>query len=259
MSSRSVWIAGKCFFERVEVLGVADARDDVLALGVDQEVAVRLVLAGRRVAGEADTGSRVVVAVAEHHRLHVDCGAEVVADPLPDAIGDGPGAVPAREHRLDGAAKLLHRVLRERLARRLLDDRLVRGAQLLQRRSRELGIVADASRGLRRVEGMLEQRAVDAEHDPPVHRDEPAVRVVGEALVVGAGCEALHALVVEPEVEDRVHHPGHRELGAGTHADEQRVGGVSELAAHLRFQLGDLGGDLAVELGTELAVQPPAR
>ena len=59
---------------------------------------------------------RVVVAVAEHHRLHVDGGAEVVADALADAVGDRPGAVPAAEHGLDGAAQLLHRVLRERLA-----------------------------------------------------------------------------------------------------------------------------------------------
>ena len=81
--------------QRVEVLGVADAGHHVLALGVDQEVAVGLVLAGGGVAGEAHAGAGVVVAVAEHHRLHVDRGAEVVADALPHAVGDGPGAVPA--------------------------------------------------------------------------------------------------------------------------------------------------------------------
>ena len=37
-------------------LGRADAGDDVLALGVDQELAVQLRLAGRRVAGEGDAG-----------------------------------------------------------------------------------------------------------------------------------------------------------------------------------------------------------
>ena len=87
--------SGKWCAERVEVLGVADAGDDVLALRVDEEVAVGLVLAGGGVAGEADAGAGVVVAVAEHHRLHVDRGAEVVADALAHAVGDGPGAVPA--------------------------------------------------------------------------------------------------------------------------------------------------------------------
>ena len=36
----------------------ADAGDDVLALGIDQELAVELVLAGGRVAGEGDAGAR---------------------------------------------------------------------------------------------------------------------------------------------------------------------------------------------------------
>src|SRR5207248_9038975 len=60
---------------RVEVFGVADTGHDVLALGVDQEVAVGLVLPRGGVAGETDAGAAVVVPVAEDHRLHVDGGA----------------------------------------------------------------------------------------------------------------------------------------------------------------------------------------
>ena len=60
---------------------------------------------------------RVVVAVAEHHRLHVDRGAEVVADALADAVGDGPGAVPADRNTASIAPRSCsRRVLRERLA-----------------------------------------------------------------------------------------------------------------------------------------------
>ncbi len=80
--------------QRVEVLGVADAGDDVLALSVDEEVAVRLVLTGRGIAGEPHSGAGVVVAVAEHHRLHVDGRAEVVGDAFPHPVGDRPWAVP---------------------------------------------------------------------------------------------------------------------------------------------------------------------
>ena len=63
----------------VEVFGVANARHHVFALGVDEEVAVRLVLARGRVAGEPDAGAAVVVAVAEHHRLHVDGEVPIIA------------------------------------------------------------------------------------------------------------------------------------------------------------------------------------
>ena len=133
MASSSLWIFGNWSLEGVEVLGVADAGHDVLALGVHEEVAVGLVLAGGGVAGEADAGAGVVVAVAEHHRLHVDGGAEVVADALADAVGDGAGAVPRAEHGLDGAAELVGRVLRERRAGLALDDVLVALAQAAQR------------------------------------------------------------------------------------------------------------------------------
>src|SRR3954452_20896071 len=90
----------------VEIFGVANPGHDVFALCVDEEVAVRAVLAGGRVAGETNARSTELVAVAEDHRLHVDRRAEVVADPLTDAIGDGPCAVPALEHGFDRATKL---------------------------------------------------------------------------------------------------------------------------------------------------------
>ncbi len=54
----------------------ADAGDDVLALRVDEELAVELLLAGGRIARERDAGAGVVAEVAEHHRDDVDAGAE---------------------------------------------------------------------------------------------------------------------------------------------------------------------------------------
>src|SRR6185437_6117196 len=48
---------GEGGFEGGEGLGVADAGDDVLALSVDQEVAVLALVPGGRVPGEADAGT----------------------------------------------------------------------------------------------------------------------------------------------------------------------------------------------------------
>ena len=104
---------GEVVAHRVERLGDADARDDVFALRVGEEVAVGHVLAGRRVAGERDTGAGVVALVAEHHRLHVDRGAEVVGDLLHPAVVARAAAVPGLEHGLDRVAELLLRVARE--------------------------------------------------------------------------------------------------------------------------------------------------
>ena len=92
---------------RVEVFGVTNARDNVFALGVDEKVTVRLVLARGRVTSEPDARTRVAVSVAEHHCLNVDRGAEIVADLFAHAVSNCAGSVPRTEHGLDSAAKLL--------------------------------------------------------------------------------------------------------------------------------------------------------
>ena len=81
-----------------ERLRGADAGDDVLALGVDQELAVEDVFAGAGVAGEADAGGAVVAHVAEHHGLDVDGGAPVGGDVVQAAVGVGARVHPAAEH-----------------------------------------------------------------------------------------------------------------------------------------------------------------
>ena len=104
MPISSLKIRREAVTQRGQGQGVADAGHHVLALGVDQEVPVFALGAAGRVAGEADTGSGVVVAVAEHHGLHVDGSAEIMGNAFADPVGHGPGAVPGLEHGLDGAA-----------------------------------------------------------------------------------------------------------------------------------------------------------
>ncbi len=131
---------GELVLERGQRLGIADAGHHVLALGVDQEVAVLPHLASGRVACEADPGSRVVVPVAEHHGLHVDGRSQVVGDPLADPVGDGTRAVPRREHRLDRATELLVGILGERLAGVALHDLLIGVDQIVQELDGDAGV-----------------------------------------------------------------------------------------------------------------------
>jgi hypothetical protein len=109
----------------------ADAGDDVLALRVDQELAIISVLAGRRIAREGHAGRRGIAHIAEHHRLDVDGGAPVAGDVVQAAIDLGALRLPRAEHRADRAPELVVHVLRERLAPQLLHDRLVFGDQRL--------------------------------------------------------------------------------------------------------------------------------
>ncbi len=236
---------GKPILQGGQGQGVSDPRHHVLALGIDEEIAVGALRPCCRIAGEAHAGAGVVVAVAEDHGLDVDRGAQIVRDPLAVAVRPGPGPVPGLEHRLDGAPQLVFGVLRERMADRRLDHLLVFVGQVSQGRGGQLRVGGHAGPLLGRVERLVEGGAVDAENDAAVHRDEPAVGVVGEALVVGLLSEALDGFVIQAKVENRVHHAGHRELGPGPHTHQERIARLAELLRHPPFQTPNLGEHLS--------------
>ena len=245
--------------DRLEVgdgLGVADTGHDVLALGVDQEVAVELLGAVGGVAGEGDAGRGGLALVTKDHDLDVDGGAEVVGDLVLLAVDDGALVHPAAEDGLDGKTQLQLGVLREggaaidgdlgvSLGVDVDGEDLLEGLrEVLQVLGGELGVELDALLGLLIVDGVLEEVTVNAHDDVGEHLDEAAVGVPGKALVAGLLDEAVDGDVVEAEVEDGVHHAGHGERGAGADGDQQRVLGVAQLLAHALLEVLAGGVDL---------------
>ena len=81
---------------------------------------------------------------------------------------------------------------------------------------------------------------IDADDHVAEHVDQPAIGVVGESLVAGRVRQADDGMVVQAEVENRVHHAGHRGGGAGADGDEQRIVAIAELLADLFLQHGDI-------------------
>ncbi len=90
---------------------------------------------------------------------------------------------------------------------------------------------------------------LDAHDDVAVHLEESAVAVVGEALVFAALGKAADGAVVEAEVEDGVHHPGHGVASPGADGHEEGIGDVPEFASHGVLELGDGFVNLAVQGG----------
>ena len=225
---------------------VADARNDVLALRVLQVVAVDAGVAGGGVAGEAHAGAGVFAHVAEHHGADVDGGAQVVGDALAAAVDAGTLGVPGAEDGLDTHVHLGARILGEVLAGLFLDDALEGVDEALEVLGGQLGVALHAALGLEVVEGVGEEVAVDIEDGLAEHLDEAAVGVPREALVTANGSKAENGLIVEADVQDGFHHAGHGELRTASHGDEERVGRITQAAAHRVFDAaqgaGDLGG-----------------
>ena len=162
---------------------------------------------------------------------------------------------PGPEHGADGAEQLIPGRLGELLADALLDQRLEADDQFLQVVDGQLGVfdVLMMAVVLQAVNHRLERVVVlvgtllHAEHDVAVHLDEAAVAVPRKARVAGLGRERLDGLVVQPEVEDRVHHAGHRVARAGADRDQQRVLQITERLARLLLERRNALFHLAAE------------
>ena len=192
--------------------------------------------------------------VAEHHLDDVHRGAEVVRDLVRAAVHLRARRVPRLEHGLDRPGELLARVLGERPAGRVLVDRLEPPDELDEVVGGQLDVLLDPALALQRGELRLEAVAVDAVDRVAVHLDQPPVRVVGEAAVARPLGQALDRLVVEPDVEDRVHHPRHRDRRPGADRDEQRVAAVAEALPGVLLQRAHVRLDLLEQAGRH----PPA-
>ncbi len=209
--------------ECVQPDSVADAGDHVLALRVGQVVAVQTPAAGGRVAGEGDATAGVLAEVAEDHPLHVDGRAEVVADALATAIEPGAFTVPGLEDGPDRPLQLRCRALREVVAGLLVDQVLVRLDERSQVVRVQLKVVGRSPCLPEPGHDALEPFALQAHHGAAEHLDEAAVGVPGEALVPGDLGETQDGLVVQADVEDRLHHARHGEAGSGPDGEQQRI------------------------------------
>ena len=238
-----------------------NAGDDVLALRVGQELAHQFLFAGRGVAGEGDAGAGVVVQVTEDHRHHVDGGAPGVGDVVVAAIDVGAGVVPGTEDGADRGVELFLRVGREVLAELLLVFRLELVGKLFQVGGGQFNVELDALLFLHLVDQLLEVLFADLHNDVREHLDKPTVGVVDEPLELGIGVARDHRgddVVVQTEVQNGVHHTGHRGASARTHRNEKRVLEIAELLAvdllHDLDVLHDLRHDLVVDLSAVLVV-----
>jgi len=224
-------------FDR-NLLGGTDAGYHVFALGVDEVLAVENVLARCGVTREGYAGCRGFAHVAENHRLYVHGGAPFGRDVVEFAVEDRALVHPAAEHGADGTPELFPRVGGEIFAGHFLHGGFKTLHEFLEVVGRQVGIELDALFLLHRIDDLLERIFVlfalrlHIHHHVAVHLYETAVRVPCEPGIVHLFGQSFDHLVVESEVQDRVHHARHRRARAGTDRYQQRVGAVTELHIH---------------------------
>ena len=76
----------------------------------------------------------------------------------------------------------------------------------------------------------------DIEHDRAEHLNQSPIGVISEAGIAAELGQPLDRLVVQAEVENGVHHAGHREFGARPNTDQQWIVRATEFLFLQLFQ-----------------------
>ena len=235
------------------LLGSADTGYDILTLSVDKVFAVEDVLAGGGVTAEGHARCRVVAHVAVNHSLNVDGGAPLFGNLVHAAVDDSALVHPAVEYGADAAPELVPGAFGEVAAGKVLDSGLEFYNECLEVLDVQFDVKLDAFGLLDLFHDSLEGVDVSlalglhAEYDVAVHLHETAVAVPGEAGVAAHLGQALYGGVVHTQVEDGVHHAGHRGAGTRAYRYEEGIGGIVEFFAGELLNVSDGHFDVIAE------------
>ncbi len=222
---------------------------DIFALSIDQVFAVKHVFAGRRIAGEGNTGGAILSHVAEHHRLNIDRRTPVGWYLMQPAIGHSAWVHPRAKNRADCTPQLLAGLLREGMPPLLQHDILEPVDDDIPILGRKIGVEGLAGIQFVVFDQLFEVMMLDAEHDLPVHLDKAAIAVISKALVAALPREPLDRTVVEAEIENGVHHAGHRHARTRANRDQERIVGVAKARTQCLLDRCQPSGDLILEIG----------
>ena len=206
-----------------DLLRSADPSYYVFALSVDEVFAVEDIFTRTCISAKANTRSRGVAHIAEYHSLDVDSRSPFSWDTFHLTIEDSALVHPAIEDSADSTPELLHRISGEVLTCAALDLLLEEYDQALEFVDVQLVIQADATLCFDTIDDFFEggdiflRFGLHAEDNVTIHLYEAAVAIVGEAGIVCLLRKAFDDDVIEPKVEDGIHHTWHG--GASTRAD----------------------------------------
>ena len=195
-------------------LGIPDACDHILPLGVDEIFAHHLLIAGGGVAGERHAGPGVIAHIAENHGHDINSRAQVIRDALFLTVRDGALAHPGFEDGLGCQLELLVHILWKIEPDVLFECFLERGNKRLPVFGGHLRVELIPLILLVLCHRMLEDFVIQIENGRTEHFDQTAVRVPGKTRVSGQPGQAVNNFVVQTDVQDGIHHARHGELSA---------------------------------------------
>ncbi len=231
----------------------ADACNDVFALRVGEELAHEPFFTRRGITRERNARTAVVAHVAERHHLHVDRRTPRIRDIVIHTVDIRAGVVPRTEHRFDRLEKLFLGIVGEVLFELLFVLFFELHRKIFQIVRRQIDVLRHALLLFHLVDELFKVFFTDFHNDVGEHLDKSSVAVPRPAGVVRFGRNGIDDRFVQTEVENGVHHAGHRRSRTRTDGNEQGVLFVAELLARDFFHLVDVFHDFGLDRRIDLS------
>ena len=225
-------------------LSITNTSNNVLALSVDQEVAVALVSTICRVTSKCNASCRSLTLVTKDHDLNVNCSTKLIRNLVLLAVKDCAVIHPRTKDCLLSKAELKVRIRWEDSVAVLGDLWVLLNVNVCSKDTLEpsykvtkvicvqLCIKLNALLGLLSSNCILKELSRNAHNNAREHLNKTTVRVPSKALITSLLNKALNGLIVKTKVKNSVHHARHGEWSTGTNGDKQWIFCIAELLAH---------------------------
>ena len=251
----------QCFFDAFRC---ASTGNHVFALSVDQIITAKAGDSDRTISRQTNAGCTVFPKISKDHRLHIGGRPPFMRDVIHTPIDHCAVVHPASKDSTNAAPKLFHWVFRKIDACFVLNDIFEVHDDLTDRFHTQIlfvlrtflfaGLFQDVFEVIRVV---LVFR-LQAQNHIAIHLNQTTVAVPREVFISGLFDESLDDFFVDADVQDRIHHAGHRLTSTRSAGQQQRVRRVSVLFAHAGFGSRDGGIDLIFQfrrIGTIVVVK----
>ena len=148
--------------------------------------------------------------VAEDHGLDDDCGANTVRDVIQPPVGLGTGVVPGGEDGTNRVFKLGPWIVRRQM------DLFEKSDDFFEFPDIQIGMLFKPMLLTIVFEDLRVGMYPFAADYGPIQLQEAAVGVIGKSWVGGQLRQSFDDFIVDAEVEQGIHHPGHGNRSSGT-------------------------------------------
>ena len=231
------------------ILWRPDTGHHILALRIDQKLAIKFLRPGRWIPRKRHAGCRRLAEIAEHHGLHIHGGSPACGNTMQLAIFVRPRIHPRAEHGANRAPELLCHILREGSSQFLLHNALVIRNNALPILGRKIGIKRKSFPVLQRLENILEMMMINTKHHIRIHLDEPAIGIPSKPRITRIPRQCRNGHIVQPEIQNRIHHARHRSPRARPDRDKQRFLRITKLLSRQRADMRQRRIDSSRQIG----------